>query len=38
VLLGALRWQFTALSGRIEAGFARLDARLAGLEQRLPPR
>ncbi len=36
VLLGALLWQFVGLSGRVDAGLARIDERLSGIERRLP--
>ena len=34
VLLGTLLWQFVGLSGRIDAGLARIDARLTAMERR----
>lgn len=36
VLLGALLWQFVRLSGRVDAGLARIEERLGGIERRLP--
>lgn len=36
VLLGALLRQFVGLSGRVDAGLARIEERLGGIERRVP--